>query len=64
MQSNRALLLRRTDKTLRISIPREFCIRRGLSEGDHVMWIEEEDGVKLKFVRAAELEEIAAASAA
>jgi bifunctional DNA-binding transcriptional regulator/antitoxin component of YhaV-PrlF toxin-antitoxin module len=53
------LLLRRVNNTLRVSVPRDYVDRYGLSPGDHVMWIEEQDGVKLKFVRLAELTEMA-----
>jgi hypothetical protein len=64
MHPNRAhLILRRINNTLRVSLPREFILRQGLSEGDHVVWTEHEDGVKLKFVKLAELEELAETAA-
>ena len=45
------IILRRINNTLRISLPLEFVQKHDLKEGDHAMWIEEEDGVKLKFAK-------------
>ena len=47
------IILRRINNTLRISLPLEFVQKHDLKEGDHAMWIEEEDGVKLKFAKLA-----------
>jgi hypothetical protein len=64
MQPNRAhLILRRINNTLRVSLPREFIIRQGLSEGDHCVWTEHEDGATLKFVKLAELDQLAETAA-
>jgi bifunctional DNA-binding transcriptional regulator/antitoxin component of YhaV-PrlF toxin-antitoxin module len=54
------LILRRvTRQTLRLVIPAKYQRAHDLRAGDHVVWIEEEDGVKLKFVRLAELDKLA-----
>ena len=53
------IILRRINNTLRISLPLEFVQKHDLKEGDHAMWIEEEDGVKLKFAKLAVLEQMA-----
>jgi hypothetical protein len=45
------IILRRINNTLRISLPLEFGQKHDLKEGDHALWIEEEDGVKLKFAK-------------
>jgi len=64
LMQTRALIIRRSGTTtLRIAIPREFVLRRELDEGDHVMWVEDEDGVRLKFIRLAELDELAKSAA-
>jgi bifunctional DNA-binding transcriptional regulator/antitoxin component of YhaV-PrlF toxin-antitoxin module len=51
---------------LRVVIPREIAERYQLNVGDHVVLKDEQDGVKLKFVRQTELEQLveSAASAA
>jgi bifunctional DNA-binding transcriptional regulator/antitoxin component of YhaV-PrlF toxin-antitoxin module len=54
------LTLRRVNtfrKSLRLGIPHKFVKARGLTEGDQVVWIEEADGVRLKFVRLADVAE-------
>jgi hypothetical protein len=57
------LILRKINTTLRISLPHQFIKEHGLSEGDHVVWIPNENGdVTLKFVRLNTIEELAAAS--
>ena len=43
--------LRRINDTLRISVPIEFKRRYDLKEGDQVMWIEDENGVRLRFAK-------------
>jgi bifunctional DNA-binding transcriptional regulator/antitoxin component of YhaV-PrlF toxin-antitoxin module len=47
--------LRRYNDTLRIPMPIEYARQSGLQEGDQVIWTEDEDGVRLRFVRVAEL---------
>jgi hypothetical protein len=51
----RILHLRRIKTTLRISVPAEFVRRRGLSEGDQCVWVEEGDSVRLRFVKFADV---------
>jgi hypothetical protein len=54
----RNLTLRRVNSngsTLRIGIPHQFVKDRDLSEGDQVVWIEEADCVRLRFIRLADL---------
>jgi hypothetical protein len=49
------LHLRRIKTTLRISVPYQFVRKRGLSEGDQCIWIEEGDSVRLRFVKFADV---------
>jgi bifunctional DNA-binding transcriptional regulator/antitoxin component of YhaV-PrlF toxin-antitoxin module len=46
--------LRRINDTLRINMPIAFKRRYDLKDGDQVVWIEDENGVRLRFVRMAE----------
>lgn len=46
--------LRRMNSTLRIGLPYDYARQRGLQEGDQVVWLEDADGVRLKFVRIEE----------
>ena len=55
--------LRRLNDTLRIGLPLEFKRRHGLTEDDQVVWIEDETGVHLKFVRISEREVVVGAAA-
>jgi hypothetical protein len=65
MQTTRPVTIRRTgNTTLRIAIPREFVVRQGLDEGDQCVWQEEDNGVRLKFVKLAELAELVKSAAA
>lgn len=43
---------------LRVVIPREIAERYQLNVGDHVVLKDEQDGVKLKFVRQTDLEQL------
>jgi hypothetical protein len=52
------LILRRINRqTLRLVIPAQYQKAHDLGEGDHVIWIPETDGVRLKFVKTRQLAE-------
>jgi hypothetical protein len=50
--------LRRLNNTLRIGLPTDYVNKNGLEEGDVAIWIEDELGIRLKFVRVADAPEI------
>lgn len=52
------LPLRRINSTLRIGLPFDYVQQRGLLEGDQVIWIEDEVGVRIKIVRVADAPEV------
>jgi hypothetical protein len=43
--------LRRVNDTLRVAIPLAFKRLHDLHEGDEAVWIEEDNSVRLEFVR-------------
>jgi hypothetical protein len=52
------LILRRINRqTLRLAIPSAYWKDHGLDAGDHVVWIPDADGVRLKFVKTRKLAE-------
>jgi hypothetical protein len=43
--------LRKLNDTVRIGVPLEFKRRHNLTEEDQVVWVEDETGVHLKFLK-------------
>jgi hypothetical protein len=54
------VILRRINRTLRVSLPATFVKERGLKIGDQALFIPEANGdVRLRFVKMTTLEELA-----
>ncbi len=60
MALNLVRILRRVNTSLQITVPKEYVKRHELQGGDHVVWIEDEEGVRIKFVKLSAIEDIAA----
>ena len=52
------LPLRRINNTLRIALPQAYARQRGLQQGDHVIWVEDEHGIRLKIIKLEEATEL------
>jgi hypothetical protein len=52
------IVVRRINRrTMRLAVPAQYVRDHGLQEGDHCVWTDEPDGVRLRFIKTTELAE-------